>query len=116
MKPLKTFGLAVMTKVLMIPLLALFGLVVMPAAAQVNYAVSGGTAYVAKSPNASGNIVITSTYNGYPVTRIEFEAFDRCTGLTNVTIPNSVTNIGRYAFRYCTSLTNVILGSSVATI
>ena len=38
--------------------------------AQVNYAVSGNTAYVASSPNASGNVVITNVYDGYPVTSI----------------------------------------------
>jgi len=50
-------------------------LVAAPATAQVNYAVSGGTAYVASSPNASGDIVIASTFNGYPVTSIQNYAF-----------------------------------------
>src|SRR6516162_2829942 len=48
-------------------LLTLACLLTVPATAQVNYAVSGGTAYVTSSPNASGDIVIASTYNGYPV-------------------------------------------------
>ena len=39
-----------------------------------------------------------------------------CTSLTNVTIPNSVTNIGDYAFDYCTSLTNVTIPNSVTSI
>ena len=43
--------------------------------AQVNYAVSGNTAYVASSPNASGNVVITNVYDGYPVTSIGEYAF-----------------------------------------
>src|SRR5947207_9688430 len=73
-------------------------LVAAPATAQVNYAVSGSTAYVAYSPNASGDIVIASTYNGYPVTSIGDNAFIG-TGLTSVTIPNSVTSIGQYAFK-----------------
>jgi hypothetical protein len=34
-------------------------------------------------------------------------AFDHCTGLTHVTIGNSVTWIERYAFSGCTSLTEV---------
>jgi len=55
------------TKIL-IPLLTLACLLAMPARAQVNYAVSGGSAYVTSSPNASGNIVIASTYQGKPVT------------------------------------------------
>ena len=85
-------------------------LAAVPATAQVNYAVSGGTAYVGRSPSASGAIVIASTYNGFPVTSIVSGgagAFEGCSGLTSVTIPSSVTNIGSFAFRDCTSLTNI---------
>src|SRR6266487_1265645 len=86
-----------------------------PATAQVNYVVSGSTAYVAYSPNASGDVVIASTYNGYPVTSIGGYAFaDR--SLTSVTIPNSVTVIGGFAFTNCTSLTSVTIGNSVTNI
>ena len=93
-----------------------------PATAQVNYAVSGSTAYVTRSLNASGDIVIASTFNGYPVTSIASEAFSRCTALTSVTIPDSITRIGTNrnsiagAFAGCTSLTNVIIGNSVTSI
>src|SRR5439155_1578031 len=75
--------------------------------AQVNYAVSGDTAYVGFSRSASGAIVIASTYNGYPVTSIQGTAFEGDTGLASVTIPSSVTNVGSFAFRDCTSLTNL---------
>ena len=33
--------------------------------------------------------------------------FFLCTGLTSVTIPNSVTSIGNYAFQNCTGLTDI---------
>jgi hypothetical protein len=87
-----------------------------PATAQVNYAVSGSTAYVAYSPNASGGVVIASTFNGYPVTFIGMLAFTNCTSLTGVTIPNSVARIGEYAFSYCPSLTSVTIPNSVTNI
>jgi hypothetical protein len=91
-------------------------LVAAPATAQVNYAVSGNTARVANSPNASGDIVIASTYNGFPVTSIGVFAFAGTTNLTSVTIPNSVTLIGSFAFTNCTSLTSVTIPNSVTLI
>jgi hypothetical protein len=83
---------------------------------QVNYAISGSTAYVTRSPNASGDIVIASTFNGYPVTSIGHQAFSNSTSLTSVTIPHGVTNIGFQAFRDCWSLTSVTIGNGVTSI
>ena len=42
--------------------------------------------------------MIPSSYNGKPVISIGEEAFQNCKELTSVTIPGSVTSIGRYAF------------------
>ena len=43
-------------------------------------------------------------------------AFFECSGLTSVTIPNSVTSIGEGAFVRCTGLTSVTIGNSVTSI
>lgn len=43
-------------------------------------------------------------------------AFDRCTGLTGIIIPNSVTSIGPEAFFGCTNLTDIIIPDSVTNI
>ncbi|HZV33207.1 MAG TPA: leucine-rich repeat domain-containing protein [Verrucomicrobiae bacterium] len=85
---------------------------------QVNYTNLYGASYaeVTLSPNASGDIDIVSTYNGYPVRSIETGAFEYCDGLTSVIIPDSVTGIGGEAFLGCTSLTNVIIPNSVTYI
>lgn len=52
----------------------------------------------------------------YPVTSIDRDAFAACTGLTSVTIPNSVTEIGDGAFAACPGLTSVTIGNSVTKI
>jgi hypothetical protein len=88
----------------------------MPATAQVNYAVSGNTAYVTSSPNASGAIVINSAYEGKTVTSIGDYAFSDCTNLTSVMIPDSVISIGQQAFGNCTALTSVTIPDSVTRI
>ena len=43
-------------------------------------------------------------------------AFSGCSGLTSVTIPDSVTSIGNYAFRGCSGLTSVTIGDGVTSI
>ena len=50
------------------------------------------------------------------VTKIEKYAFYECSALTSVTIPDSVTSIGSYAFSYCTSLTSITIPDSVTKI
>ena len=50
------------------------------------------------------------------VVSIGENAFRNCTGLTSVTIPNSVTSIGDGAFSGCTGLTSVVIPDSVTSI
>ena len=71
-------------------------------------------AEVTKNPNGSkysGSIEISAsvTYNEvkYSVTVIGSETFYGCSGLTSVTIPNSVTSIDGQAFANCDELTDV---------
>ena len=66
------------------------------------------------------NVVIPNSinYNGktYRVTSIGYYAFDHCSGLKSVTIPESVTKIGGAAFRGCSGLTTIIIPESVTII
>jgi len=57
------------------------------------------------------NITIPSS-----VTNIRNEAFKGCYNLESITIPNSVTSIGDYAFEFCSGLTSVTIGNSVTSI
>ncbi len=75
-----------------------------------HYIVSGmGTA-------TTTDIVVPSTYKDLPVTSIGYSAFEDCTTLTSVTIPDSVTSIGSYAFSGCTGLTSITIPDSVTSI
>ena len=59
---------------------------------------------------------LTSVAIPNSVTSIGYGAFDDCSGLTSVTIPNSVTSIGGCAFENCSSLTSLTIGNSVTSI
>ena len=66
----------------------------------------------------TANIPSSVEYNSvaYSVTSIGEFAFEYCSSLTSVTIPNSVTSIGYYAFYKCSGLTSVTIGNSVTSI
>lgn len=65
----------------------------------------------------TGNLIIPSTvmYNGitYSVTSIGDYAFWDCTGMTSVTIPNSVTEIGLGIFSGCIGLTEPVYNNLI---
>ena len=65
---------------------------------------------------ASGELVIPSKIDGYPVTSIGNYAFYNCRSLKNITIPDSVTSIGDWAFYYCESLESITIPDSVTYI
>ncbi len=50
------------------------------------------------------------------LTSIGYQAFYGCSGLTAITIPNSVTSIGTYAFCRCSGFTSVTIPNSVTSI
>lgn len=66
----------------------------------------------------------TNTYSGSMVTAeigecpiiIKDGAFNRCSKLTGITLPNSVVNIGNNTFNNCSNLTGITLPNSIINI
>ena len=57
--------------------------------------------------NASGSIVVPSSFNDLPITSIGDNAFAWNTQITSVTLPSTIREIGDLAFRECTSLVSI---------
>ena len=68
---------------------------------------SNNSSYV---PSSLKTVVVTNSSS------IPSYAFYGCSGLTSITIPNSVTSIGVYAFYGCSGLTSITIPSSVTSI
>jgi hypothetical protein len=85
------------------------------------YTYSGSTASVTGfASSLSSSVTIPSTITDgvftYNVTSIGANAFQSCTILSSVTIPNSVTSIGDLAFYGCTNLSSVTMPICVTSI
>lgn len=85
----------------------------------ISYAIVGNTAKVSYAGDGHyrGNVIIPEEieYDSktYKVTSIGDKAFYKCTGLTSISIPNSVTRIGTDAFYHCAGLTEITFPSSL---
>ena len=63
-----------------------------------------------------GAVEIPASIAGNPVTSIGNLAFNNCSKLTSITIPNTVASIGSSAFSSCTGLTSVTIPAGVTSI
>ncbi len=112
--------------------LSLIGLMVLSSSAYAlqsgdfTYTVSGSTVTITKYTGTGGNVVIPDIIDGMSVmslsgyfdhnTGLAEGVFAYCSGLTSVTIPNSVTVIESAVFFLCTALTSVNIPSNVTVI
>lgn len=110
-------------KILSVIFAALIAVIVVPMTANAetedvySYTIENGEATVTEvDTSVTGNVIIPDELGGYPVTAIGDWAFEYCTEVTGITIPDSVTSIGNWAFYYCPKLTSVTIGNGVETI
>ncbi len=64
----------------------------------------------------SGDVVIPDTIEGYPVRVIGEYAFSECYSITNITVPDSVVEIGIAAFYHCFCLESIVLPLGITSI
>ena len=69
----------------------------------------GGTCFEEK-------LVIPSVYNNLPVKEIAANAFENCSNIISVIIPDSIIFIDEYAFSGCTSMTDLTIGKGVTSV
>ena len=81
--------------------------------AEVTYRDEGGNSY--SGAVAIPTLIIFNDKN-YRVTSIGDYAFFNCSGLTSITLTNSMTSIGPYAFSGCSSLSYIIIPNGVTSI
>ncbi len=80
------------------------------------YTESDDAITIIKYTGSGDAVELPSDIDGKPVVRIGSDAFQYSSGLTNLTIPESITSIGAGAFWGCSGLTSVTIPESVTSI
>ena len=100
------------SKVCLLP--ALLWPVVVPS--QFAYTTNNGTLTLISYSGPGGSVTIPGKTNGLPITSIGRAAFYDLPTVTEIIIPDNVTNIEADAFGYCYKMTNALIGKGVARI
>jgi len=77
---------------------------------------NNGTYRVVSAIGMIGPVTIPATYNTLAVTEIGWSAFEGCSGITSIVIPEGVNSIEWGAFRWCTNLASISFPASVQSI
>ena len=64
----------------------------------------------------AGDVVLPSSYNGTPITKIYANAFEDCDLITSIVVPEGISEIQGDAFRSCSNLSYISLPDSLNTI
>ena len=85
-------------------------------ASNFTYTSDGSSITITKYVGPDGIVIIPAKIEGLPVTTIGAGAFSDCSGLTTLSIPDSVTTIGDSAFSDCSGLTTLNIPDNVNSI
>ena len=81
------------------------------------YQINNGEVTITGSVSGiSGDLVIPTTIQGFPVTTIGNSAFSCRYYLTSITIPDSVVSLSAYAIENCDALETIYIGSGLSSI
>jgi len=80
------------------------------------YTVTAGKAQITKCTGVGGVVTIPSTLGGATVTSIGDWAFEGCTDITSISIPQGLTSIGEGAFGDCVGITSINIPQGVTSI
>ena len=81
-----------------------------------DFSTNNGAVVIYRYTGLGGAVRIPGMIKGFPVAGIEGQAFNNCTNMTSVTIPDEVTRIGNNTFGYCHGLTNITLSANVVSL
>jgi hypothetical protein len=80
------------------------------------YTITNGTIAIRNYTGSGGAVAIPGTVGGLPVVSIGNGAFAFCGGLTSITMPDSVSDLGIYAFYACSNLAEATISTNVTII
>ncbi|NLT21214.1 MAG: leucine-rich repeat protein [Syntrophomonadaceae bacterium] len=81
-----------------------------------DYKIINGNAEITKYKGPGGDVIVPSTLGGAKVTLIDTLAFTKCSEITSIVVPDTVTRIGMDTFRGCTKLKKVTLPDNITSI
>ncbi len=80
------------------------------------FTLKNGTYSVTDYTGTDANVIVPAIYNGKDVTSVGARAFENCTSLVKIEIPEGVTKIDDSAFQLCRSLLSITIPRSVTSI
>ena len=80
------------------------------------YTITNGTIAIRSYTGSGGAVAIPGMVGGLPVVSIGNGAFAFCGGLTSITMPDSISDLGIYAFYACSNLAVATISTNVTII